>query len=84
MLSTTDTMSSLYDGQRCWLKILQLLMNMDEQLQPRLCHRFGEDICLHAQQQESSLMNRHCINGSTCVEMEKLTAAEFWELLRDQ
>ena len=50
MLSTTDTMSSLYDGKRCWLKTLQLLMNMDEQLQPRLCHRFGEDICLHAQQ----------------------------------
>ena len=48
MLSTTDTMSSLYDGQHCWLKILQLLMNMDEQLQPR--HRFVEDICLHAQQ----------------------------------
>ena len=41
-------------------------------------------VCTLSKQQESSLMNRHCINGSACVKMEKLTAAEFWELLRDQ
>ena len=60
MFSTTDGTSSLFDRQRGLMKILQPLMNMDEQMQP-IIRRYVTDLALSSVYTLSQLIKNQVI-----------------------
>ena len=60
MFSTTDGTSSLFDRQRGLMKILQPLMNMDEQMKP-IIRRYVTDLALSSVYTLSQLIKNQVI-----------------------